>query len=96
MYASLCNGLKEINTDLISLSCNVDYHENLFWLRSSISSTHTLLYQVKQSVEISPELDWKPLPKHLKYVYLENGEKFSVIIANNLNVSQEERLWNKV
>ena len=36
----------------------------------------------------------KPLPKHLKYVYLEKGEKLPVIIANNINEYQEERLIN--
>lgn len=94
LYASLCYGLKEIDNDLISLACDEDYHENLSWLQSSTYSTHPLLDQVKPSVEFSPELDLKPLPKHLKYVYLEKGEKLPVIIANNLNVSQEERLIN--
>ena len=71
LYASLCYGLKEINTDLISLACDEDYHENLSWLQSSITSTHLLLFQVKPYVEFSPELEMKPLPEHLKYIYLE-------------------------
>ena len=73
--------LKEIDTDLISLACDEDYHENLSWLDTSTSSTHPLLDQVKPSVEFSLELDLNPLTKHLKYVYLEKGEKLPVKIA---------------
>ncbi|RDY07871.1 hypothetical protein CR513_07947, partial [Mucuna pruriens] len=32
--------------------------------------------------------------KHLKYAYLEDHQQFSVIIANNLNREQEEKLLN--
>ncbi|RDX98279.1 Retrovirus-related Pol polyprotein, partial [Mucuna pruriens] len=34
----------------------------------------------------------KPLPKHLKYAYLGDSQQFPVIIANNLNREQEEKL----
>ena len=94
MYAFLCFGLKEIDTNFISLACNKDYHENLSWLQSSITITHRLLDQVKPCVEFSTKLEFKPLPKILKYVYVEKGEKLPVVIANNFNVSQEERSIN--
>ena len=71
LHVSLCYGLKEIDNDLISLACDEDYHENLSWLQSSITSTHLLLDPVKPYVEFSPELEMKPLPEHLKYIYLE-------------------------
>ncbi|RDX97402.1 hypothetical protein CR513_19833, partial [Mucuna pruriens] len=35
-----------------------------------------------------------PLLDHLKYVYLDNHQYFLVIIANNLNREQEEKLLN--
>ncbi|RDX65430.1 hypothetical protein CR513_55915, partial [Mucuna pruriens] len=35
-----------------------------------------------------------PLPKHLKYAYLEDHQQFSVIIANNLSREKEEKLLN--
>ncbi|RDX84243.1 hypothetical protein CR513_34735, partial [Mucuna pruriens] len=40
----------------------------------------------------SPTVELKPLPKHLKYAYLEDDQKLPVIIANNLQSKQEERL----
>ncbi|XP_027364478.1 uncharacterized protein LOC113871585, partial [Abrus precatorius] len=44
------------------------------------------------SVEQSPTLELKPLPEHLKYVYLEENEKLPVIISTKLNINQEEEL----
>ena len=35
-------------------------------------------------------LELRPLPEHLKYVYLGKNETLPVIIANNLSASQEE------
>ena len=40
----------------------------------------------------APSLDLKPLPGHLKYVYLRKDETSPMIIANNLSVLQEEKL----
>ncbi|RDY01796.1 hypothetical protein CR513_14832, partial [Mucuna pruriens] len=45
--------------------------------------------------EISPQplnTKLKPLPKHLKYAFFGDHQQFSVIIANNLNREQEEKL----
>ncbi|XP_072087165.1 uncharacterized protein [Arachis hypogaea] len=38
------------------------------------------------------KLELKPLPPHLKYLYLDEAHKFSVIIAKELNPQQEEKL----
>ncbi|XP_027342396.1 uncharacterized protein LOC113855110 [Abrus precatorius] len=54
---------------------------------SSIESAKPL-----PSVEQPPALELKPLPKHLKYAYLEADEKLPVIISTKLNVEQEEKL----
>ena len=48
--------------------------------------------RVLPSVEQAPKLELKPLPKHLKYVYLGEDENLPVIIANNLTEVQEEKL----
>ncbi|XP_022873479.1 uncharacterized protein LOC111392378 [Olea europaea var. sylvestris] len=40
----------------------------------------------------APTLELKPLPKHLKYVYLGEGETLLVIIAKNLTTLQEDML----
>jgi len=37
-------------------------------------------------------LELKPLPEHLKYVYLEEDEKLPVIISTNLDADQETKL----
>ncbi|KAI3673298.1 hypothetical protein L6452_39415 [Arctium lappa] len=44
------------------------------------------------SIIKAPELELKPLPTHLKYAYLMEEEKFSVIISSNLSSEQEEKL----
>lgn len=40
----------------------------------------------------APIPDLKPLPSYLKCVFLEDGETLLVIISNELNASQEEKL----
>ncbi|XP_052189944.1 uncharacterized protein LOC127799754 [Diospyros lotus] len=67
----------------------------------SVSANH--VEQVDSTLEIKasglvpslqqpPSLECKPLPEHLKYAFLEDGEKLPVIIANNLQPDQEKRL----
>nr|GEV21549.1 DNA-directed DNA polymerase [Tanacetum cinerariifolium] len=48
----------------------------------------------KSSVEEPPELELKELPSHLEYVFLEDFNKFPVIIAKNLTVDEKEALIN--
>ena len=38
------------------------------------------------------KLELKPLPPHLKYAYLEDEQKFPVLIARELTSQQEEQL----
>nr|XP_027085074.1 uncharacterized protein LOC113707112 [Coffea arabica] len=45
------------------------------------------------SVVQAPVLELKPLPKHLKYVYLGEGETLPVIISAGLSKVQEEKLF---
>ncbi|RDY13321.1 hypothetical protein CR513_01790, partial [Mucuna pruriens] len=40
----------------------------------------------------SPLVELKPLSGHLKYAYLNNGQQFLVIIANNLHQEEDEKL----
>ncbi|XP_071917150.1 uncharacterized protein [Coffea arabica] len=42
--------------------------------------------------EIAPELEFKSLPKHLKYAFLRDKETLSVIISAHLSPSQENNL----
>ncbi|RDX96291.1 hypothetical protein CR513_21077, partial [Mucuna pruriens] len=42
----------------------------------------------------SPSTELKTLPEHLKYAYLDDHQKFPIIIANNLNREQEAKLLN--
>ncbi|XP_071926999.1 uncharacterized protein [Coffea arabica] len=44
------------------------------------------------SVVQAPVLELKPLPKHLKYIYLGEGETLPVIISAGLSKVQEEKL----
>jgi len=53
------------------------------------SSSPTL---VPSTIQPPPTPELKPLPANLKYAYLEDNEKFPVIISASLAVEQEEKL----
>ena len=46
----------------------------------------------KSSVEELLELEFKPLPYHLKYAYLRENDTLSLIISAQLNVTEEKTL----
>ncbi|XP_062081019.1 uncharacterized protein LOC133785820 [Humulus lupulus] len=48
--------------------------------------------QLQPSVKSPPKLELKPLPEHLKYVYLGEKETLPVIITTQLTQVQEDRL----
>nr|GFB59653.1 hypothetical protein [Tanacetum cinerariifolium] len=48
----------------------------------------------KSFVEEPPELELKVLPSHLEYAFLEDSNKWPVIIAKNLKVDEREALIN--
>jgi len=49
---------------------------------------------IPPSIESSPFIELKGLPKHLKYVYLGKQETLLVIIASHLTVGHEESLMS--
>ena len=48
--------------------------------------------RLKPSIEEAPTLELKPLPEHLRYVFLGDASTFPVIIASDLSGSDEEKL----
>nr|GEY03240.1 reverse transcriptase domain-containing protein [Tanacetum cinerariifolium] len=48
----------------------------------------------KSSIEEPPELELKELPSYLEYAFLEDSNKFPVIIAKNLKVDEKEAIIN--
>ena len=46
----------------------------------------------KPSIEEPPTIELKPLPFHLKYVFLENNDKLPIIISSCLTDLQENKL----
>ncbi|KAL4383034.1 hypothetical protein GQ457_15G020120 [Hibiscus cannabinus] len=48
----------------------------------------------KSSLEIVPSLELKPLPSHLKYVYLDANDTLPVIISSQLNANHELSVVN--
>nr|GEY13189.1 hypothetical protein [Tanacetum cinerariifolium] len=50
--------------------------------------------KAKSFVEEPPELELKELPSHLEYAFLEDSNKFPVIIAKNLKDVEKEALIN--
>ena len=48
--------------------------------------------RLKPSIEETPKLEFKPLPDHLRYVFLGDASTLPVIIASNLSGSEEDKL----
>ncbi|KAL4386124.1 hypothetical protein GQ457_09G018170 [Hibiscus cannabinus] len=48
----------------------------------------------KPSLEHAPYLELKPLPAHLKYVYLRRNDTLPIIISSKLQSNQERNLIN--
>ncbi|GJU98764.1 hypothetical protein Tco_1007964 [Tanacetum coccineum] len=46
----------------------------------------------KSSIDEPPEVELKDLPPHLKYAFLEDNNKFPVIIAKDLSVDEKTAL----
>ncbi|RDX89333.1 hypothetical protein CR513_28949, partial [Mucuna pruriens] len=49
---------------------------------------------IENSSSSPPPMELKPLPNHLKYVYLDSEQQLPIIIANNLHQEQEDKLLN--
>ncbi|XP_073019377.1 uncharacterized protein [Primulina eburnea] len=47
---------------------------------------------LKSSIEESPILEMKPLPSHLKYLFLLDNDKLPVIVSSTLTGKEEEKL----
>ena len=58
----------------------------------SMSVTNVEIRKLIPSIEQPPELELKPLPSNLKYVYLVDDDKLPVIIANSLTSLEEDKL----
>ncbi|CAL1413408.1 unnamed protein product [Linum trigynum] len=51
-----------------------------------------ILPRIATSLEEPPELELKPLPSHLEYAFLREGNKLPVIISSDLTPEQKSRL----
>ncbi|XP_016178305.1 uncharacterized protein LOC107620690 [Arachis ipaensis] len=79
-----------------------DFHGKSMIQDPSVGSSHvceedTLPHSVLPDDQVpnhEPSADLKPLPTHLKYAFLEENQKFSVIIAGELTSQQEKKLLN--
>jgi len=73
----------ELESDDFNLDQVVESAVN--WASNPISPNVELTNLTHTSSELSPSLELKALPAHLKYVYLREQETFPVIIASHLN-----------
>ncbi|KAL4378104.1 hypothetical protein GQ457_02G030500 [Hibiscus cannabinus] len=60
----------------------------------SLDLSSTCFKPNKPSIEQPPDLELKPLPEQLKYVYLGNDDTLPVIISSKLQHEQEKQLIN--
>ena len=62
-------------------------------MKFELDMQHRKSPPAKPSIEEAPKLELKPLPPHLRYVFLGKGDTLPVIIAlSDLNVHQVESL----
>ena len=85
--------------DLVShLSKLSDREEEIFFtspLRAHIE-LESLGAKLKSSIEMPPDdLELKPLPKHLKYIFLRDEDKLPMIISSKLS-EKEKTMLRKV
>ena len=52
--------------------------------------------KIPPSIVQAPNLEMKPLPSHLKYAYLGEGETLPIIISADLSIEEEEQLLEVV
>jgi len=84
----------ECEFELESEDFNLDEIVNsaVNWVSSPIALNLESTNLISPSIELSPSLELKSFPKHLKYVYLDGQETLPVIIASHLTTRQEESL----
>jgi len=80
----------ELESDDFNLDHVVESTVN--WASNPLSSNVEPTNLTHPSSELSPSLELKALPAHLKYVYLGEQETFPVIITSHLNDRHEEDL----
>ncbi|KAM1157367.1 hypothetical protein ACFX1X_028288 [Malus domestica] len=80
-----CEEVAKMVAALESLPQHVGKHSNL---NSIPVSTNKLLPLVIQA----PSIEIKPLPNHLKYVFLGDQETLPVIVSSTLTAGDEEKL----
>jgi hypothetical protein len=82
----------------IPFQTNEEVHENIMAFYSTMEYVSPFLplpvsqKKILPSIEQAPDLELKKLPENLKYVYLGANDTLPVIIANNLNELQEQKL----
>ncbi|XP_017625126.1 uncharacterized protein LOC108468780 [Gossypium arboreum] len=62
------------------------------WQIESLDLANRTTPNFKPSIEEAPTLELKPLPHHLKYVFLGDHNTLPVIVSATLDVTQEEKL----
>jgi len=84
----------EYDTEVESENFKLDeiVNSTIEWASSPSSLDPEPTSLTPPSVESSPSLELKALPKHLKYAYLAEQETLPVIIVSNLTNGQEENL----
>ncbi len=64
------------------------------WQIESLDLANRTTLIFKLSIEEAPTLELKPLPPHLKYVFLGDHNTLLVIVFTTLDANQEEKLFN--
>ncbi|KAH9716328.1 hypothetical protein KPL71_021425 [Citrus sinensis] len=102
LVAALNNslGLKGLQKDENVFVLNSVLQETIYELNSLRTLTHHMSYielpsshaKLLPSILQAPKIELKPLPSHLKYMFLGDGETLPVIISSKLSTLEEEKL----
>lgn len=102
LVATLNNslGLKGLQKDKNEFVLNSVLLETIYELNSLRTLTHHMSYielpsshaKLLSSILQAPKIELKPLPSHLKYMFLGDGETLPVIISSKLSTFEEEKL----
>ncbi|KAM1168276.1 hypothetical protein ACFX19_030733 [Malus domestica] len=89
--------LEELNEDALEMAitkCIELKNQNIGAIQSHGQIEEPNAVPFNEEVVEAPTLELKPLPDHLKYVFLGNDETLPVIVSSSLTAHEEEKLVN--
>ena len=91
-FAGFFKSSNELNCDIANICPTLDYMQ-VPTSDVDQSNFEDMIQLEKPNEEEAPELELKPLPEELKYVYLGEQQIYPVVISSQLMHDQEDKLY---